>query len=376
MNSFLKNILLLISLIILNIPIFQQEFKLFPDNISLFGSFRKTHDTCLTYSNWFSGKYQNKKESYLNENFGFRNFTIKLNNQINYSLFNSINIGEVINGKNNHLYSNRFFREYSGRSYRGDQHADSIMQDVKNLKDWLSVRNKKLLVCFTPCKESFYPEYLPDSCIKNIRPKCYYTEYVKRLKANNISFLDLEKYLKEIKDTTKGVLYSKVAIHWTTYASAIALDTFFKKIRYDLQKNTNLIKFKTFELSNIARDSDDDISKAMNLLENINRQKFLYPSLEFIYNVDSCFRPKAMIIGDSFYFGLNNTWAPLSFFSKETYFFYYFKTAITYDPQKKDTHISAMNFEKELENTDIVILFYSVGTLDLFPNDVASFLHK
>jgi hypothetical protein len=105
----------------------------------------------------------------------------------------------------------------------------------------------------------------------------------------------------------------------------------------------------------------------MNLLRRVNTEKLAYPTIEYEHNNDSCEKPKVMIIGDSFFYGLNNTWIPGKVFSKETYFLYYFKTANPFDPSKKGGPVEELDLNEELKNTDIVILFFSTGHLDGLP---------
>ncbi len=376
MTKFLKILLLIIVLFVLSVSAIQQQFKIFPENFPLYGSFNTAKDTTLTFENWFSREYQDKKEGYLNETFGFRNFLVKLNNQIDFSVYEYINVGDVFKGKNNYLYSRKFFNNYAGRTYRGNGRVDSVFNDLKKLNDWLMVRNKKLLVCFTPSKESFYPEFLPDSCLPYIRKENYYSMYRQKLIKSNIPFLDFNAYFQKIKREAPYPLFTQGAVHWTTYGAYLALDTLLRRTSFEINKKINLIAFKSYQLSDTAREADDDISKAMNLLKNVNSQKLAYPVIDYVYNQDSCYKPKALIIGDSFFYGLNNTWIPLSVFSKESYFLYYFQLAISYEPQKKDSKVSDMDFVKELENTDIIILFFTVGNLDNFPYSTARMIIK
>lgn len=367
MQKIIKVITLVFVCMVLCFPMIQSTFKLFPERYNLHGSFAISRDTVLNSDTWFEKVYQEKQESYLNENFGFRNFLVKLNNQIDFSVYDDFHVNDVFKGKNDYLFSYGFYRGYSGKSFKGDYYTDSIFQKIGELNARLIKKNKKLLVCFTPCKESFMPEFLPDTCYKKIGEKSYYNNYRKKLIASKIPFLDYNSYFQQIKKTAPYPLFTQGAVHWTTYGAYLALDSLLKRIPAELNKNTNLIRFKSVQLSDSAMFSDDDISKAMNLLMNVNSEKLAYPSIEYVYHNDSCYKPKVLIIGDSFYYGLNNTWIPMQFFSKESFFLYYYRTAISYNAGIPDVSVSDLNLTKELENTDIVILFFSIGTLQGFP---------
>lgn len=374
MGRILKYILVVIIILALGFPMLQKRFGFFKEAV-LDGSFNSSTDTVLTFKSWFDKSYQSKKESFMNENFGLRNHYVKLNNQVDFSLFFDIHVNDVFRGKNNYLYSHLFYNGFSGSKYKGDKYIDSVVNDLQALNSKLNAQGKKLLVCITPCKESFYTEYLPDTCIAKITSKNYYSNYNSCLNASNIPFLDLNNYFLKLKTSSKYPLFTQGAVHWTSYGAHLALDTLLKRISAEINKQVNLIRIKSVELSDSARNGDDDISRAMNLLQNINSEKLAYPSTEYVYNNDSCYKPKVLLIGDSFYYGLNNTWIPLTVFSKESYFLYYFRKAISY-ADKPDTDVQNLDLEKELKNTDIVILFFSIGTLDNFPYGATSLKDK
>ncbi len=376
MNRFFKAILLLLILIILLAPMMQRLLKLFPDNYVLHGYFVQTKDTTLSYTNWFSGIFQTAKEKGVNERFGFRNLLVRLNNQINFSVYKEFNVVNVFKGKNDYLFSSDFFNSYSGIGYKGNRYADSVFTGLQNLNDFLISKNKKLLICFTPCKESFYPEFLPDSCLPQIKKENYYSSYKQKIISSHIPFLDYNNYYQKIKVTSPYSLFTQGAVHWTRYGAYKALDTLLKRVSFEINKKINLFRFKSFLLSDSAMYFDDDISRAMNLLKKVNSEKLAYPEVEYIYPMDSCYKPKVLIIGDSFFYGLNNTWIPLAFFSKESYFLYYFRQALSYDNDKKEIPVSDLNISRELENTDIVILFFSIGTLNGFPYGATSMINK
>ena len=85
----IRSLLLGVALLLLIVPYFQGKFhvvKLTP----LKGAVSEPENTYFSFSDWFSGSYQERKEAYLNESFGFRTFFIRLNNQLAFSLFNCL----------------------------------------------------------------------------------------------------------------------------------------------------------------------------------------------------------------------------------------------------------------------------------------------
>lgn len=348
-------------------PAVQQFYPFITPEKPLNGYFEISKDTVLNSDTWFDRTYQEKKENYLNENFGFRPFLVRVNNHFNFVFFNELNVKNLMRGKNNYLYTTDFLDSYSGRTFNGKElHADSVFSDLQKLNDTLLRMNKKLLICIAPCKESYYPEFLPDSCREKLSKQTYYTYYRSKFLSSNIPFLDYNDYFLKLKPNAKHPIFTQGALHWTSYAAGLAMDTLFKRVRYEIRKNMNLVKIKSLELSREPRQDDDDECKSMNLLKPLNTEELAYPSFEYLYNQDTCYRPKIFVLGDSFYYQINNTWVPVKIFSEESYFMYYFRTAISYGG-KPDQDVSSVDIKKELKNTDLVILLYSVGNLTGFP---------
>lgn len=375
MARFGKIILLLCILFVLFVPILQQSIKIEIEQDVLNGYFVPARDTVLNSKTWLERVYQERMDSYTNENFGFRKLLVRLDNQINYSVNGYIRVSALISAKENYLFDRKFIDEFTGRSFRGKAHIDSVVTDLSRLNDSLKANGKKLLICFAPCKESFYSEYLPDTIHVPKQPISNYSQFKKEFIQRNISILDYHTYFKQMKDTAMHPLFNQGGLHWTTYGAYLAMDTLFKRVSYETKKGGNSIRFKSIEMSETARNSDDDIVKAMNIFQNINSGKLAYPIVEFKLDPDSCEKPKVIIIGDSFYYGLNNTWLPLSVFSPESYFLYYFRQVIPHDPAKNGIQIKDLDFKKELKNTDLVILFFSIGNLNQFPYGAASMVN-
>ena len=126
MQKVFKVITLIFVCLVLCLPMMQSVFKLFPEKHALHGSFAIAQDTVLNADTWFEKTFQEKEETYLNENFGFRNFLVRLNNQIDFSVYDNFHVNDVFKGKNDYLFSYGFYQGYSGKSFKGDQYTDSV----------------------------------------------------------------------------------------------------------------------------------------------------------------------------------------------------------------------------------------------------------
>ena len=68
--------MLLFRLIVLIAPLLQSGFKVFKGG-ALKGAIIPVPDVEFTLKGWFDGSYQQGKEEYLNEHFGFRNDLVR-----------------------------------------------------------------------------------------------------------------------------------------------------------------------------------------------------------------------------------------------------------------------------------------------------------
>ena len=86
-NQRYKRVLFSVLLIGMTLPLIQSNLDLF-EELELEGYYVEKEAPLFNSEEWFSQEYQKKKQEYVEENFGFRNFFVKLNNQLCFSLFN------------------------------------------------------------------------------------------------------------------------------------------------------------------------------------------------------------------------------------------------------------------------------------------------
>jgi hypothetical protein len=73
-----------IGIFIFFILIFLQQILSFKKMKPLSGDFVTAPYSILTIDTWFSGAYQTNTNKYLNDAFGFRNYFLRLNNQLRF----------------------------------------------------------------------------------------------------------------------------------------------------------------------------------------------------------------------------------------------------------------------------------------------------
>jgi hypothetical protein len=81
-----RKILLSWVLLLVTLPLLQHYFNIFKEP-PLEGAIDKPAFHPFTISDWLSGSFQNDQEIYLAANYGFHNTIVRLNNQLDFSLF-------------------------------------------------------------------------------------------------------------------------------------------------------------------------------------------------------------------------------------------------------------------------------------------------
>jgi hypothetical protein len=226
-----------------------QHFFHFSKVRKLQGAFIPKEQPILTSSNWFSGNYQDSLSIYLNENIGFRNYFVRLNNQIAFSLFDFARANGVVVGKENFLYERNYIRAYLGKDYIGEAAIAEKVRKLEKIQDRLKKRDIELIVVFAPGKGSFYPEYIPTDQVPSENNN--YKTYVRLLNNTPINLIDFNKWFRKKKGTTVAPLYPKTGIHWSRFGELMAADSLLKYI--DKLKGT-LVDFNTLE--NILDDTE------------------------------------------------------------------------------------------------------------------------
>ena len=81
---------------------------------------------------------QKKFSNYLNENFGFRNVFVRLNNELNFRLYDEINAKNVILGKDDYLFEENYILTYKGKDFIGSQQIEEKVNKLKEL--WRTIK--------------------------------------------------------------------------------------------------------------------------------------------------------------------------------------------------------------------------------------------
>jgi len=335
---------------------------------SLDGDFVLSSKPDFTVKNWFSGEFQDQFNKFIEDHIGFRNWFIRLRNEIDYDFFGIPHVGNLVIGKNDVLYQKIYIQAYYGEDYVGDEIIKRKLDKLQVVQDELGKKGIFVMLLIAPGKASIYPEYIPDSLKSKQKNKTNYDEYLKALKQTSINYIDMRHYLKQIKDTSHYALFPKCGIHWSGYAATLVVDTLIKYI--ERHTNNSFLQFHSSKGKSTDSEfifTDNDIGNAMNMIWDLKSWNVYYPTITF--DKDTIKKKIDILsIGDSFN---QSFWGFYPFFDKifgsNSQYWYYNKIVSWPDSLvTKYTLTETLNYKKEIEKRKIILIVTTEQNLNNF----------
>ena len=345
-----------------------QMVKPFVEVGPLFGSIVPTAKDSLTLEAWFDGTYQENRNKYVNEQFGFRNTAVRLHNQIAFSLFRKAKANGVIIGKEDYLYEIKYINAFRGAEEVNQSELDSNLFMLKAIQSKLKEKGVELIVIINPGKASFYPEFIPDE-FPVVSDRSYYSEYQKGLESRGIQHIDFGKWFREMKGKTPAPLFPKTGIHWSQYGATLAADSLVNYCMKLFGKDMNEFGWNKNDLplSTTMESVDDDIGLGMNLYSPIDVLPMAYPRVGVNDKYGVSFgnrgiQPKVAVISDSYFFNLMQLpWAP-DIFSELNFYFY--NKQLHHLPGGATTNTDVLSQMQDIEKSNLLFVMATECNMD------------
>lgn len=349
-------------LLILFIPLKRNVFSFIKEK-PLNGNYELVEKPEVGISEWFKGDYQGEFNNYFENNFGFRNFFVRVNNQIKYNLFKTTTAKDVEIGKENYLYEGGYIRDYMGYNFIGKDKIVKKIKEIKKIQDELKKEGINLITAFAPGKASYYPEFFPTRYDTTKKTLSNYLCYTQKAKELGLDYIDFNAMFMTKKMKSGIPLFPKGGIHWGEYAAGIALDSLSKYI--EKKRNIKMVdvKLKDIVYYDTLQHSDLDISRLMNLLVEPDFYKMPAPIWKVKKGKNNV-KPKLLIIGDSYGYGLIDSPITNELFSKVEY--WYYNKIVVEERELKGSEIKNLNVVEEIKKFDVVLLLSSETNLFKF----------
>lgn len=353
----IKEAIYYLFILCLLLPIIQKQFQIF-ELSPLNGVHTRSIQPILSLKSWQKGSFQTEYDKYINDNIGFRESLIRLNNQLKFSFFNIINSDGVILGKDGMVFHENYISSYLGKDYIGKDSITAFVEKVKTVQDSLNNRGISFFIMIAPGKASIYPENIPEHYFDSDAKISNYEIFVDKLEKFNIQFLDLRAYILNNKEHFIHPIFPSHGVHWSGNTVAFVTDTMTKYIKARFNIPIAQIKLNPGETTvKNYRYTDYDIGEAMNLMCFLSEDSLHYPEVEFIVEKNTV-KPDLLGVGDSFFQSFIGFYSILdSIFSKDSRLWYYNK--IVEWPNKffgKGVKIDQLDLQLEVLSKDLIIL--------------------
>lgn len=338
-------------------PLLQSRFGLIGEKplTGAYSTITKPDLKRFTRPAWLSGIFQEEFNNQTENHIGFRNSLVRINNQLDYTLFRQANAEGVIAGKNGELFEEDYIREAKGLFFIGDETWKKKATRLKAVQDTLSALGKTLVVIIEPGKATYYPELSPRK-YRNIQSDGKFSNYGQMLghfTREGINVLDLDAFFRIKKNENPYPLFLKGGTHWSYYGAALAADTVLAYLSGLSSKSIPDMRIEGTKTLDTIRHPDYDIGLAMNLIFPIRQKEPVYPVFSFSETNNSA-KADALIVGDSFYFNwLNDQITPSAFGNCD---FWYYNKNITRCDYVQDGVASDKNFRDEVLKRDIIMI--------------------
>ncbi|MDF7812751.1 hypothetical protein [Hymenobacter sp. YC55] len=365
-------------LIVLILPGFQTVFPVFKMG-RLGGYAERAPYPELQWSKLLDSSYQLALEKYTEDRLGFRVLLIRLRNQVAYSFFNTAKANQVLIGKDNVFLDEAAIRSYAGQDYQGDQHIRANVRRLKAVQDTLARRGILLVFAIAPSKANFYPEYHPTYFQKLPRTQSNYTAYVQQMQQKGVNLIDLAALFQQWKDTVSYPLFTRGGIHWSGYGITLAADTLFRYIKQRGHFNLPDYQVVSRTITHEPQDSDDDITRSLNLLYRPSEFEMVYPDIKFELPKPGQKKPSMLLIGDSFGWGLIGFYPYIpNLFNEKTQFWYY-NTEVQVGARSEmpsDKQVKLLDYKAEVLAQDVVLLLFNQQNLASFDYGFTATAHE
>lgn len=359
----IKKIIFVVFIVLLFVPIAVKSLRLFSEE-PLGGVYVVTEKPVLSDSTWLNGSFQAQQEKYLNENLGLHNTLVRIHNQIQFSFFKNTTAEKIIVGKKNYLFENNYIYATTGSDFIGQERVESLMINAKEAQSILEENNIKMLFVFAPGKATYFKEYIPDRFFVNGKnPDTNYGKLKEACLKNNINCVDFNSWFLQLKDKSEYPLFPKAGIHWSYYGMYLCADSLIKRTEAELGRDIPELEIVSIELSKEQKDPEYDLGNLANLLYFISTYELAYPS--FKYNQKDKYRPKVLVIGDSFYWNLYFSGIPSNIF--ESLDFWYYNSKYYNDGTSNvAAEVSSFNYFQEILKYEYIIILQTDGGLNNF----------
>lgn len=324
----------------------------------------------LNSETWFNGAYQAEMDDYNNDHWSFKEWMVRLNNQVYYQFFNQIRVNGFVIGKEDYVFSESYIFSAFGDDLVKTEKVLDLMRKAKVVQDTLKKKGIDMLFVYAPGKGKYCIDYIEDK-YKHPVTATNHDLFIRYGNQFNVNQLDLYTYFENMKASTPYPLFPKFGHHWSYYGECLAVDTIIKHIEQLHHCDLPDMVWNEIEVVDTARSRDADVLKSMNLLRNPpQKMKLAYPKIAFEADTSKN-RTPVLTISDSYWYGPVYMGVPSNCFAGGQFWYYCNKVIPSPIPGEK-VEVWQLDLKESIEANKVIMLLYSDGNLPVFGNN---FIH-
>jgi hypothetical protein len=319
-----------------------------------------------------SGETFRMSEAWFDHHVGLRNLWVRLDNQLNYSLFRETALRDegtrVVAGPGDWLYEHHYIRYAVEPSKLREPQLREALARMRAVQDKLAARGIPFLLVVAPSKVEVYPEHAPAVHFAGRKPSEVTTSFERArplFKEYGINLYDGPARYLQWKESLPDNLFVRSGTHWSYYSVHRVMDELRDWLNPRLRHPIPEFKLKRLRAAS-PRFEDTDLIGLMNLLVSAPYEHpSPFPELEAQTAVPPEELPRILWVHDSF------GWMPVNLLyqanaARPSHSLYYFSLETYEIPNLKPTTPKAADIEWEtyLRDYDAVVMVWTEIAFD------------
>lgn len=308
-----------------------------------------------------SGSFQSEFQNWFGQNLGMRGRLVRLNNQIDYDLWNKSRMrnANMVIGQDEWLYASDYVDDWRGLNQPlTDAAAGQLVAQLVEFQRVLSERGQAFKLVISPNKASIYPEHLPARLARPEGVVRNYDRLLPLLQRSGLEFLDGPALIRLAKETYAPVpVFCRGGLHWNHLGAFVAARDILDGIVLPDGRAVPHLRLDALPVDQKPRGTDTDYANLLNLIWAPLDYDTPHPEVSVVNRAEVA--PLHLVtVGGSFVFQLMDAWKATDCFDS-LYFLYYYRSQIDYLEDKWHRPLieeQPMDWERQILAADIIVI--------------------